>query len=77
MAAVALLLCLPCARGQESEADAAKALFYKGRYAEAAERFERIAPQDALSRVGLARCKLATGKRDEAERILREAAEMM
>ena len=56
---------------------AARALYFKGRYAEAAERFERIGPQDAASRIGLARCKLATGKRDEAERILREAVEKM
>jgi cellulose synthase operon protein C len=77
MAAVALVWCWPCARAAENEADAARALYLKGRYAEAAERFERIVPQDAASRIGLARCRLATGKRDEAERILREAVEKM
>src|SRR5436190_6836646 len=53
----------------------AQSLLLKGRYEDAAERFAAMASSDPNAALGLARCKLETGKRKEAEIILRLATE--
>src|SRR5262245_29346970 len=62
------------ALGQDEAAATARALLLKGRYDEAAERYASEAHGDVAAAVGLARCKLATGKRADAEAILQTAS---
>src|SRR5262245_30460211 len=76
-AAVALGLLAAAALGARAEGElaAAQSLLLKGRYEEAAERFDRLVDTDPAAAIGLARCKLETGKRDEAVATLTAAAE--
>src|SRR4029434_4424395 len=77
MRRASILLTVICfalrAPAQDEGAAPARALFLKGRYDEAAERFAGDVERDVAAAVGLARCKLATGKRAEAEAVLRAA----
>jgi tetratricopeptide (TPR) repeat protein len=62
-------------RPADAEETAAQTLLLKGRYAEAAQWFSRDATSDPAAAIGLARCKLGTGKREDAETVLQTAAE--
>jgi len=71
-----LLACLTYGAGPAAAQEvAARTLLLKGRYAEAAARFSRDVESDPTAAVGLARCRLAVGKWEEAAEILRVAAE--
>ncbi len=69
-------LLLSACPGAESETLAdARRLQMKGRYEEAAEAYTRLAPeQPVAAALGLARCRQAAGRIDDAEKILAEAA---
>lgn len=54
-----------------------RALLLKGRYDDAAAAFAKAADINPAAAIGLARCKLATGKRDEAAKVLEAAAEKL
>ena len=72
-ALVTLASIWPCRSEEPADAGGAWTLFRKGRYDEAAEQFESGKTGDPIRVVGLAQCKLAVGKREEAERILTAA----
>jgi tetratricopeptide (TPR) repeat protein len=57
------------------EASTARAMQFRGRFDEAIERYSTAAGHDPAAAIGLARCKLATGKRAEAQLELTAAAE--
>src|SRR5262245_38050406 len=70
------LLCLALPAAAQDEAAApARALFLKGRWEEAAERFTAEAGRDVAAALGLAQCKLARGKRADAQAALQAARE--
>src|SRR5262245_24457536 len=58
-----------------AEESTAHMLLLKGRYTEAAQWYLRDISTDPAAAIGLGRCKLATGKRDEAQAALQTAAE--
>lgn len=63
------------AEGDEASLAAGRALLLTGKYAEAEEQFSKLTDQDALAAaLGLAQCKLATGRLDEAAALLAAAA---
>src|SRR4051812_9670246 len=77
-AAVGLILAAlqaPGARGEETGQTPAQSLLWKGRYDEAAERFAKEAESDPVAAIGLAQCRVATGKGAEARTILEAACE--
>src|ERR1044071_9427271 len=55
--------------------EAAQQLFLQGRYEQAAEGFAKAADHDPAAVIGLARCRVATGKRKPAFRLLEAACE--
>src|SRR5438552_1034701 len=76
LAAVGLVLTVAqiCASAQDGPERTARSLFLKGRYAEAAERYSRTATTNPIAAIGLAQCRLATGRRDQASELLQAAA---
>ncbi len=69
-----LLFALLLLGASAAQAEEARTLLLKGRYDEAAAEFAKTADTDSVAAIGLARCKLATGKRDEAAEVLSAAA---
>ena len=72
-AAVGLLLVLTvsnCVLAAADEAALARRMFLGGKYAEAAEIYERLSARSVDAALGRARCCQAMGKRDEAVRVL-------
>jgi Flp pilus assembly protein TadD len=65
----------PLVHGEQSSLAAASELLLKGRYAEAAERLTPLADEEPAAAIQLARCRTAQGQSDEAEHVLKAAAE--
>src|SRR5437764_558802 len=63
-----------CASAQDAPEKNARSLYLKGRYVEAAECYGEAAATDPAAAIGLAQCRLATGRRDEAQQSLVAAA---
>lgn len=74
---VAAALLAPAVASAEGEPATGRTLLLKGRYEEAAAEFSKTAETDAAAAIGLARCKLATGKRDAAASLLTAAVERL
>jgi len=73
--AMTLLVVVPRPAFSQSEAaTTARSMFLKGRYNEAAERYSDLATSDPAAAIGMARCQIATGNREEAQTTLRAAA---
>src|SRR5262245_18320748 len=75
--AALMLLALrsPTAISDDATRAVAQQLFLQGRYEEAAEQFAKDADQNHQASIGLARCRVATGKREQAQRLLEAACE--
>jgi tetratricopeptide (TPR) repeat protein len=70
-----LALRSPTAISDDTTRAAARQWFLQGRYDEAAEQFGKDAEHDPAAVIGLARCRVATGKREQARRLLEAASE--
>ncbi|MEX2176694.1 MAG: tetratricopeptide repeat protein [Pirellulaceae bacterium] len=71
---MAIALGCGLARAQVPDLTAARSLLLKGSYEEAAEQFAAAAEKAPAAALGLARCRRAVGRDDDAQKTLQEAA---